>query len=184
MKALRHLPALLPALGAVLLLSGCPKSERDLPTPTVSLAEEQRTTAIGSYPQAAYDDALRLAGEVQHSLQASTTAAPATSSCAQVTVDRMARVLTLDFGTAGCAGADGRVRKDRISASYQGDYQAVDSQTVVTFTNYFVDNNTVSGTVTLSGASRSAAGNLQFSVAVTNGSLTLADATRTKRCTR
>lgn len=60
----------------------------------------------------------------------------------------------------------------------------MDSQTVVTFTNYFVDNNTVSGTVTLSGASRSAAGNLQFSVAVTNGSLTLADATRTKRCTR
>ena len=51
MKALRHLPALLPALGVVLLLSGCSKSERDLPTPTVSLAEEQRTAAIGSYPQ-------------------------------------------------------------------------------------------------------------------------------------
>ena len=68
---------------------------------------------------------------MQHSLQASTTAAPATSSCAQVTVDRMARVLTLDFGTAGCIGADGRVRKGRISARYQGDYQVVGSQTVV-----------------------------------------------------
>ena len=179
MKNLRSLPALLPAFGALLLLGGCSKTERDTPTPTVSFAEEQRTAALGSYAQAACDDALRLAGEVQHSLQASAAAAPVTSSCAQVSVDRMAHVLTLDFGTAGCAGVDGRVRKGRISATYQGDYQTVGSQTVVTFTNYSVDNNGLSGTVALSGASRNAAGNIQFSVAIANGSLTLADGSGT-----
>ena len=179
MKALCHLALLSSALGAVLLLSSCSKAERDTPTPAVSSADEQRTAAFGSYVQAAYDDALRLAGEVQHSVQASATAAPVTTSCAQVTVDRTARVITLDFGTSGCTGADGRVRKGRISATYQGDYQAVGSQTTVTFTNYSVDNNVLSGSVALSGASRNAAGNLQFSVAIANGSLTLADGSGT-----
>lgn len=167
----------LAALGAALSLSGCGRPDRELPTPAASA--EQQTAATGSLAQGAYDDALRLAGEAQRSAQASATAVPATSSCAWLALDRAAGVITLDFGTAGCTGPDGRVRKGTITVTYQGGYLTPGSQTVVTFGSYSVDNNAVGGTVTLSGVSRNAAGKLQYVTIVGGGSLALADGSGT-----
>ncbi len=172
-------PRFLPAAvcGLALLLSSCQRSEKDTPTPAT--AEEQEAALSDSYSQAVYDDALRLAGEIETSAQASATAVPVSSSCAQVSIDRMASVITLDFGTAGCAGADGRVRKGKITVTYQGSYRTAGSQTVVAFVNYAVDNNGVGGTVTLSGVSRNAAGKLQYTSTLANGTLTFADGSGT-----
>ncbi|WP_310394625.1 hypothetical protein [Hymenobacter sp.] len=173
MNACTPRPALLTALCAALLLSSCNHADRETPEPSV--VEEQQTAADGSYAQAAYDDALRLAGEAERSAQASATAGPVTSSCAQLTLDRAAGIVTLDFGSAGCTGPDGRVRKGKITVTYQGGYLTPGSQTVLTFAGYSVDNNAVGGTVTLSGVSRNAAGKLQYTTTVAGGSLALAN---------
>ena len=47
--------------------------------------------------------------------------------------------ITIDFGTLGCIGGDGRTRKGKVFIEYQGFYR--DSGTVIltTFENYFVD---------------------------------------------
>lgn len=165
--------------GLALLLSSCQRGEKDTPTPAAASAEEQEAALSDSYAQAVYDDALRLAGEAETSAQASATAVPVSSSCAQVSLDRAASVLTLDFGTTGCTGTDGRTRKGKITVAYQGQYRTAGSQTVVTFVSYAVDNNAVGGTVTLSGVSRNAAGKLQYTVALANGTLTFADGSGT-----
>lgn len=84
------------------------------------------------------------------------------------------RTMTLDFGSENCTAANGRLRRGRIIVSYTGRYR--DQGTVITITpeNYYVNNNRVQGTKTVTNLGPNADGDLQFSVSV-NGTLTAAD---------
>jgi hypothetical protein len=56
--------------------------------------------------------------------------------------------ITIDFGT-GTTGRDGRTRKGKILIAYTGGYRAHNSQQVVTFDNYYVNDHKVEGKKTL-----------------------------------
>jgi hypothetical protein len=90
------------------------------------------------------------------------------SSCVTVTVDTLSATHTIiiDFGGTNCMCLDGRNRRGKILASYTGRYQ--DSGTVIhtSFDNYFVDDNQVKGTKTVTNKGRNIAGNLVYQVAV------------------
>lgn len=84
------------------------------------------------------------------------------------------RSITLDFGTVNCTASNGRLRRGRILVSYTGRYRDVGTVITITPDNYYVNNNRVQGTKTVTNLGPNSEGQLQFSVSV-NGSLTAAD---------
>jgi hypothetical protein len=68
--------------------------------------------------------------------------------CTKVTLDtaNAACTLTIDFGTTNCEGPDGRKRRGKILASWNGKYRDKNTVVNITFDNYFVNDNQIKGT--------------------------------------
>ena len=94
------------------------------------------------------------------------------STCATITNDTtvMPHMLTIDFGTSNCLCNDGRYRRGVINCSYSGHYRDSLATHTITFTNYFVNDNQVMGTKTVTNNGHNAAGHLVYNVTV-NGSI-------------
>jgi len=85
--------------------------------------------------------------------------------------------ITVDFGTTGCTGNDGRTRKGKVLYTTTGWMR--DSGTVVTVTtnNYYVDGYKVEGNKTITNNGRNSLNHLSYHVVVTNGKITHPDGT-------
>ncbi len=94
--------------------------------------------------------------------------------CATVTNDTNTKTLTIDFGTTGCVGADGRIRKGKIAIVYVGTVPQTSATRTVTFTNYSVNNSSISGVVSESGFQRSGLA-FSFSLLATGVQAVLSD---------
>lgn len=98
------------------------------------------------------------------------------SGCVTVTVDTLVspRTISINFGVNNCLCVDGRNRRGKILASYTGKYK--DSGTVIsiTFDNYFVNDNQVKGTKTVTNKGKNQSGNPVYEVDV-NGQLVKAN---------
>ncbi len=100
------------------------------------------------------------------------------SSCATVTFDTLyhanADSVTVDFGSSNCLCADGRYRRGKILVTYTGRYR--DSATVITTVpiNYFVNDNQLVGTRTVTNLGHNSAGHLEYSIVV-SGQIVLAN---------
>lgn len=94
------------------------------------------------------------------------------SSCATITNDTVSvpHMLTIDFGTSNCLCSDGRYRRGIVNVSYSGHYRDSASTHTITFTNYFVNDNQVMGSKTVTNNGHNAAGNLTYSITV-NGQI-------------
>lgn len=94
------------------------------------------------------------------------------STCATITHDTLSspRTLTIDFGTTNCLCNDGRYRRGVINVSYNGQYRDSASVHTITFTDYFVNDNQVLGTKTVTNLGHNSSGNLNYSVVV-NGTI-------------
>jgi hypothetical protein len=98
------------------------------------------------------------------------------SGCVTVTVDTVSvpRAITIDFGTSNCLCIDGRNRRGKILATYTGKYKDSNTVITITFDNYFVNENQVKGTKTVTNKGRNTSGNLVYQVEV-NGQLVKAN---------
>jgi hypothetical protein len=96
-------------------------------------------------------------------------------ACATVTNDATAKVLTIDFGTVGCVGVEGRTRKGKIAIEYVGNVPQTSPTRSITFTNYSVNSNVLNGTISESGFVRSTATAFSFSVSITGLQVVLSD---------
>lgn len=87
------------------------------------------------------------------------------------------KVLTVDFGTNNCLCQDGKYRRGKILSSFTGWYR--DSLTVVTITfdAYHVNDDSISGTKTITNNGHNANGNLNFDVEVINAAITNSNGT-------
>lgn len=94
------------------------------------------------------------------------------STCAVITNDTTVspRLLTIDFGVSNCMCGDGRNRRGKINVSYSGQYRDSLSTHTISFTNYYVNDNQILGTKTVTNNGHNAAGNLSYSVSV-NGQI-------------
>ncbi len=94
------------------------------------------------------------------------------STCAVITNDTLVtpHILTINFGTTNCLCGDSRYRRGIINVSYSGHYRDSASTHTITFTNYYVNDNQILGTKTVTNNGHNAAGNLSFSVVV-NGQI-------------
>ncbi|MEL6536439.1 MAG: hypothetical protein AAFQ98_13565 [Bacteroidota bacterium] len=98
------------------------------------------------------------------------------SYCATRTVDRQNQTITLDFGTEGCVGADGRTRSGVIVITYEGTLiRSRLAARTMTFDNYKVEGRTVSGSFNISGASQNTDGHWEFTRTVTDMVMTFSD---------
>jgi hypothetical protein len=90
------------------------------------------------------------------------------STCATIAHDTVSvpHLLTIDFGTTNCLCNDGRYRRGIISVSYNGHYRDSAATHTITFSNYYVDNNKVSGSKTVVNNGHNAAGHLTYSISV------------------
>lgn len=94
------------------------------------------------------------------------------SNCATITHDTSAspRTITIDFGTTNCLCNDGRYRRGIINVTYTGHYRDSLSFHTITFNNYFVNDNQVLGSKTVTNNGHNNAGHLTYSISV-NGSV-------------
>jgi hypothetical protein len=97
------------------------------------------------------------------------------TSCAIVTVDTLtaAKTITVNFGATNCLCNDGRNRRGLVILSFTGKYR--DSLTVITVTpqNYFVNDNQVSGSKTITNKGHNAAHHLVYEI---NANMTITKA--------
>ena len=101
------------------------------------------------------------------------------STCAVITLDSggfnlttWPKYLTVDFGTTGCLGSDGRTRKGKIH--YKATHWMNDSASVCTVTtdNYYVDGYKIEGLKTITNLGHNSNQHLCYHVVVTNGLIT------------
>ncbi|HBG69601.1 MAG: hypothetical protein A2W93_13810 [Bacteroidetes bacterium GWF2_43_63] len=93
------------------------------------------------------------------------------ASCATLTITpfdltTFPKTVTVDFGTTNCLGTDGRYRRGIVTMTTTGWYR--DSATVITVTpqNYYVNDNLVQGTKTITNMGHNLAGNLVYALFV------------------
>ena len=90
------------------------------------------------------------------------------SSCATITSDTVSvpHTITIDFGTTNCLCNDGKYRRGVIHVSYTDHYRDPGSIHIITFTDYFVNDNQLLGTKTVTNNGLNGAGNLTFTITV------------------
>jgi hypothetical protein len=103
------------------------------------------------------------------------------TNCPVVTVTRLGTGtpfpvrITMDFGTTGCIGRDGRTRRGKIVSTYTNRLIVPGAIATTTFDGYYVDSTKVEGTHKVTNTGSGQIGNppaYQYTVAVTNGKLT------------
>jgi hypothetical protein len=90
-----------------------------------------------------------------------------------VTHDTVAHLLTIDYGTGGVSGIDGKVRRGMIIVSYSGRYKDSGSVHTITTSNYFVNDKQVIVHKTVTNMGTNMEGNVWYTVSV-NDSVILA----------
>lgn len=90
------------------------------------------------------------------------------NSCATIKHDSLStpKTLVIDFGTTNCLCQDGKNRRGQINISYSGKYRDIGSVHSISFTNYFVNDNEIKGTKTVTNNGKNTNGHTTFSIVV------------------
>jgi len=160
------------ALSAV-LYSGCAKevakiAEKESITDRNSIFAEQTFTQ-----EEGQADAVLLTQQGKKSTDAGLMIG---STCLTVTYDLLATPMkaTLDYGTTNCQCTDGKNRRGKIFVTFNGSMMDSLTQVSLTFDNYFVNENQITGTRSTTTKGHNAAGHLNQDIA-TNGSIIMAN---------
>ena len=100
-------------------------------------------------------------------------------TCPVVTVDpswdEFPRTITIDFGTDGCEGADGHIRKGIITVHQTLAWWVDGAVRTTTFTDFFTDEAQLEGTAIIVNEGYDATGNITFSRTVEGAKITFPD---------
>ncbi|MBO9201632.1 MULTISPECIES: hypothetical protein [Niastella] len=133
----------------VLSFIACKKTAKDAATDVT--AAQDNTMAETNYNDANNMVDLAAATGVSFSFRTETGSNTARieevlGTCATVSVDTVARKITIDFGATDCTGPDLRKRRGKVIATWTGSYRTPGTVINITFDNYFVNNNQIMGT--------------------------------------
>jgi hypothetical protein len=166
MKALKWFKVLTLSVTLTFALSGCKKEDDD---------DDTSAASDNALADQAFTDVSSIADEAANG---SVESFKTLSHCATVTHDSASAgdpdTLTIDFGSVNCTGHDGRMRRGKIVVTYTGRYRDAGSTHTITFDNYFVNDNQVLGTKTVTNEGLNTAGHTYFTI-VEDGSIILAD---------
>lgn len=117
-----------------------------------------------------YNDALNIADEASTLNTGDNLGSYKTASnCATVTHDTTTtpRTITVDFGATNCLCNDGRNRRGVILVSYTGKYKDAGSTHTISFNNYYVNDNHIMGSKTVTNMGLNASNQSYFNISVT-----------------
>ena len=142
--------------------------------------KETTSAADNALAEQTYDDVKSIADQAADGNLTSFKTGGIASTCATITHDTVAspHILTIDFGTVNCTCNDGRMRRGKIIVTYVGRYRDAGSIHTITFDEYYVNDNHVMGTKTVTNQGTDGNGNYYFSVEI-DGSIELADGSGT-----
>jgi hypothetical protein len=165
MKKLSLVLMMIAAVAATTFIS----CKKDSTTAEEDYATEKEMSEHMALSEATYDDAGNIADEASTGELGSYK-----TGCATVTHDSASnpRKITIDFGTTNCMCKDGKNRRGKIFVTYTGRYRDAGTVITTTFDGYFVDDNQVKGTRTVTNNGLNGAGRPTFNVSV-NGSIIL-----------
>jgi len=154
---------------------GCNKSNASLDSDTSSAMENEEAEFISA-------DALNMADAAakgQISFKRGPAFALLGGPCATITLvsgaDTSRKTLTIDFGATNCQCADLRNRRGKISVTWTGGYFVPNVTKTIAFSNYYVNNNRVNGSKTITNNAKNAAGNWSWTINVQNMKVTHTD---------
>lgn len=157
---------------ATLTLSSCKKEDEDSDT---------STAGDNALAESTYQDVTNIASEAGDGTLSNYRGGNyegLLSTCAVITMDTAVSTnpdtLRINFGSSNCMCNDGRNRRGTIVITYSGAYRDSGTTWNISFDNYFVNDNQVLGTKTVSNLGHNQAGHLVYDVNV-NGSLVLAN---------
>jgi len=156
-----------------MIAGGCQKEDNKYMTN--SSTSDSQQLYDNSIADASFDDAGNVADEgVTGSLSTYRISdeEKIQTTCARVDLDLLAspHVAVIDFGATDCLCRDGNYRRGKIIVSWNGDYSVQGSSHSITFNNYYLNFNKITGTKTVTNSGRNAAGMLTYSIHV-NGSV-------------
>ncbi|ULQ54959.1 hypothetical protein KJS94_09945 [Flavihumibacter rivuli] len=176
------------SLGLLLTFTSCSKSS-DNPTTDEQVVNSQASAEADAEAEIYYDDVFNNVMGVNNTVgiggtgvfQSANSDQPGAlqSECFTVQVEQLAAPdsfplkVTIDFGTTGCQGRDGRTRKGKIITVYTGRMVKPGSVAETSFDGYYVNDNKVEGTHRVENKSTST--QFSFETKVTNGKVTRPD---------
>lgn len=174
--------SMLVLFAASLLMLGCKKEEKE------EVDSDTQSGSDNALAEAAFNDVSTIADQADEGALSTfkfTAAGSILGPCSKInrfnSDPANSDTLVIVFGTnnganpnIGCNCLDGRIRKGSIQVVYTGNYRDSLSTHTITFSNYFVNNNQLLGSKTVTNLGRNTMGHPRFSVAV-NGSVVLAN---------
>lgn len=97
--------------------------------------------------------------------------------CATITRDEVNRTMTIDFGSTGCTGSDGKVRTGKIIVTYIGTFREGNAMITHNFNNFTVDAAKIEGTRTIEYLGVNDEGYLMQEITLSGGKVTFEDRT-------
>jgi hypothetical protein len=160
---------------SISILFSCSKDENS----TSGSSSELKTaelTAVRLQSDLLYDD---VSLEVLQVNLDNTTPTTTSSACATITVspqdlNTWPKTVTIDYGTTGCTGINGFVRKGKISYTISKRVREAGATVTVNFDNYSVNGYKLEGVYTITNNGSSDA-NLNITTQLVNGKLTYPD---------
>jgi hypothetical protein len=167
-----HVIAILSTILLSVVMNSCSKDDNNDPA-----TEEESTVSMTNakvYSDALYDDVsmevLQVNTDAGLSLQPSVN----TQACATITVSpndaTWPKTVTIDYGTAGCTGANGYIRKGKIIYTLNKKLLTTGAVLTASFDNYSVNGYKLEGTYTITNNGSSAG--LNVTIVLTNGKVT------------
>ncbi len=137
-----------------------------------TLSESTYNDVTTMVDQAALSGGVSIVPSSMESGQSSQNTSTLLSACASLTIDTVnsPHSITIDFGTTNCLCIDTRNRRGKIIATWTGQYRDAGTVVSVTFDNYAVNDNQISGTKTVTNMGLNGAGNLVYQIVV-NGQI-------------
>ncbi|MCC6724958.1 MAG: hypothetical protein IT258_10645 [Saprospiraceae bacterium] len=162
MKIMKWLTAT--ALALTVLFTACKKEDNDTIQSEQLVAAEDQTSANDVYEDVdeQVDEAIETRG--------------AGEDCPTITISpadgSYPRLMTIDFGTTGCTGLDGRIRTGQIVVNLTDTLTNTGAVRTATFVDFHVDGAHIEGTRTLTNVGTDANGHSTFTRTVTGGKIT------------
>jgi hypothetical protein len=162
---------------AVVSLVSCTKDSTPLEQTNIELVDDNAVTDV------VFDDVFNTLDNasiiLENSLGTKSGNLVLADSCPLVTVDNLAsnvwpKTITIDYGS-GCTGYYGSTRKGKIIMTISERRTVLNATRTVTFDNYYFNGIKVEGTKVVKNLGPNASQNVEISVTLTGGKLTLPD---------
>jgi hypothetical protein len=164
MKTTRIITGLLLITGMTFLYTGCKKDEPENKNTDTSAAVNN------AMAEAAFDNATQWSDQAMagHSLKSTLTDTVFMGTCVLATLDLTAvpYSLVIDFGPSNCLCNDLKYRRGKILVNFTGSYWEAGTVINYSFDNYFINDNQVVGTKTVTNKGRNSQNHLWWETVV------------------